>query len=197
MAAPRKKPAPKVRAERPISPPEAYIIFERMIIPEQNAVLLTYLTTFIQQGVKHVAVAISSPGGGVPAAFALYNTLRGLPVHVTMHNVGIISSAANVVFVGGDTRVASPDASFNFHAPTITLDGDFDVTALRQNANDLETGEERTRLVLVDRTDMTSSRIDALKRDSETLDAGQAAELGLISATAPFQVPEGTPVVTV
>lgn len=118
-------------------------------------------------------------------------------MYVTMHNVGIVSSAANVVFVAGDTRLASPDASFNFHAPTVTLDGDFDVTALRQNADDLETGEQRTRLVLAKRTGMGGSRIDALKRDSETLDAGQAAELGLISTTAAFQVPEGVPIVTV
>jgi ATP-dependent protease ClpP protease subunit len=196
MAATRKPAAKKQTAKAP-GPPEAYIIFERMIIPEQNAGLLTWMTTFIQQEIKHVAIAISSPGGGVPAAFALYNTLRGLPVHVTMHNVGIVSSAANVVFVGGDTRVASADASFNFHAPTVALDGDFDVTALRQNADDLETGEQRTRLVLAERTRMSGSRIDALKRNSETLDAGQAAKLGLISTTAAFQVPEGVPVVTV
>jgi ATP-dependent protease ClpP protease subunit len=197
MAAPTKKPAPKRPAAKAPSPPEAYIIFERMIIPEQNAALLTWVTTFIQQGVKHVAVAIASMGGGVPAAFALYNTLRGLPVHVTMHNVGIVSSAAIVVFVAGDTRVASADASFNFHAPTTALNGDFDVTALRQKADDLETSERRTRLVLVERTGMSVSRIDALKGDSETLDAGQAAELGLIGMTAPFQVPDGVPVVTV
>lgn len=193
-----RKPATKAkRAAKAPGPPEGYILFERMIIPEQNANLLTYLTTFIQGGASHVAVAISSPGGDVQAAFALYNTLLGLPVHVTMHNLGIVSSAANVVFVGGDTRLAAPDASFNFHAPTITLNGDFDATALRQNANDLETGEQRTRIVLEERTGMSGSRIDELKRDSETLDAGQAVELGLISATAPFQVPEGMPVVTV
>ena len=191
------KPAAKKQMAKAPGLPEAYIIFERMIIPEQNAALMTYMTTFIQQGVKHVAVAISSPGGGVPASLALYNTLRGLPVHVTMHNVGMVSSAANVVFVGGDTRVASPDASFNFHAPTVTLDGDFDVRALRQNADDLETGEQRTRLVLAERTAMSGSRIDALKRNSETLNAGQAVELGLISTTAAFQVPEGVPIVTV
>jgi len=197
MAAPRKKPATKQRPAKAPSPPEAYIIFERMIIPEQNAALLTWVTTFIQQGLKHVAVAISSPGGGVPAAFALYNTLRGLPVHLTMHNVGMISSAANVAFVAGDTRVAAADASFNFHAPTVTLNGDFDVTALRQSADDLETGEQRTRLVLAKRTGMSGSRIDALKRNSETLDVSQATELGLISTTAPFHVPEGVPTVTV
>jgi len=192
-----KKPATKKQMSKAPGPPEAYIIFERAIGPEQNAGLMQYVTTFIGQGVKHVAVAISSLGGGVPAAFALYNTLRGLPVHVTMHNVGMVSSAANVVFVGGDTRVASPDASFNFHAPTVTLDGDFDVRALRQNAEDLETGEQPTRLVLAERTGMSGSRIDALKMNSETLDAGQAAELGLISTTATFRVPEGVPVVTV
>ncbi len=192
-----KKPATKKQTAKAPSPPEAYIVFERMIIPEQNAGLLTWVITFIQQEIKHFAIAISSPGGDVQAAFALYNTLLGLPVHVTMHNVGMVSSAANVVFVGGDTRVASADASFNFHAPTVTLNGDFDVTGLRQSADDLEKGEQRTRRLLEERTGMSGSRIDSLKQNSETLDAGQAVELGLASTTATFRVPEGVPVVTV
>jgi ATP-dependent protease ClpP protease subunit len=196
MAATR-KPAAKKRTAKAPTPPEAYIIFERMIGPEQNAGLLSLVTTFAQQGVKHITVAISSPGGDVQAAFALFNTLRGLPVHVTMHNVGMVSSAANVVFVGGDTRIASADAGFNFHAPTVTLNGDMDVTALRQTAKDLKTGEQRTRRVLEDRTGMSGPRIDALKRNSQTLDADQAVKLGLISTTEDFQVPEGVPAVTV
>jgi ATP-dependent Clp protease, protease subunit len=189
--------ATKTKAAATPGPPEAYIIFERMIGPEQNAGLLSFVTTFAQQGAKHVAVAISSPGGDVQAAFALFNTLRGLPVHVTMHNVGMVSSAANIAFVGGDTRIASSDAAFNFHAPTVTLNGDMDVTALRQTAKDLKTGEERTRRVLEDRTEMSRTRIDSLKRNSQTLDADQAIEVGLISTTAEFQVPRGVPLVTV
>lgn len=49
MAATR-KPATKKRAAKAPGPPEAYIIFERAIIPEQNAALMTYVTAFIQQG---------------------------------------------------------------------------------------------------------------------------------------------------
>jgi len=196
MAAPR-KPARKPRTPKPPGPPDGYVLFSRMIGPEQNAGLVQHLTNFIQAGASHVVVAISSPGGGVQPAFALYNTLRALPLHVTMHNIGVVQSAANVVFVGADTRLADASATFKFHQPTATLEGEYDATDLRQHTKDLTLGEKRTRRVLEGRTGMTGARIDTLKRQAETVSATGAVKLGLISGVGTFQIPEGVPTVTV
>src|SRR6266536_1225344 len=43
--------------------------------------------------------ALSSPGGSVAAGITLYNLLRGLPVHIVMHNTVSVDSIATVIFV--------------------------------------------------------------------------------------------------
>ena len=49
-------------------------------------------------------------------AFHAYNTIRGLPVDVTVYNTGKIGSSANVIFLAGQERLCSPAASFMFHS---------------------------------------------------------------------------------
>jgi len=45
----------------------------------------------------------------------LYNFIRSLPVKTIMHNIGIIDSIANVVFLAANERYANPSSSFLFH----------------------------------------------------------------------------------
>ncbi len=180
-------------------PSDAYVIFPRMIIPEMAAGLLGAITGLMNGGAQRITVSISSVGGGIPAAFSLYNNLRALPVHLTLHNIGHIASAANVVFVAGDERSASPKATFMFHAPTVTIEGgaELDETLLTQHAKDLADGEGRTREVLKERTKMTAVKIDALKCGQNTLGTDAAKRLGLIDHVVDLQIPEGAQVVTI
>jgi ATP-dependent protease ClpP protease subunit len=181
------------------APPDAYILFPRMIIPETAAGLLGAVTSLLNEGAHRLTVSMSSVGGGIPAAFALYSNLCALPVHLTMHNIGDIQSAANVVFVAGDERSASPKSNFTFHAPTVTFqaEAEVDETLLTQHAKDLAEGETRTRTVLKERTRMTAAKIDALKRGQNTVDSDTARRLGLIDRIVDLQIPEGAHVVTV
>jgi ATP-dependent protease ClpP protease subunit len=91
--------------------------------------------------------------------------LRSLPVKLTMHNIGHVASAANVVFLAGEERTASPRPTFMFHAPTFTVEGEaeLDAVVLMQRAKDLSDGDARTCEVLAERTRMTSAQIEALK----------------------------------
>jgi ATP-dependent protease ClpP protease subunit len=180
-------------------PSDAYVIFSRMIIPEMTAALLSAVTTLMREGTQRLTISMSSVGGGVPMAFSLYNNLRALPIHITMHNSGDIASAANVVFVAGDERSASPKSTFMFHAPTMTVaaGAEFDETLLIQHAKDLADGESRTREVLKGRTKMTAAKVDALKRGQNTLDTDAAKQLGLIDRVIDLQIPEGAQIVTV
>ncbi len=180
-------------------PSDAYVIFSRMIIPEMTAALLNAVTTFMREGAQSLTISMSSVGGGVPVAFALYNNLRALPVHITMHNSGDIASAANVVFVAGDKRSASPRSTFMFHAPTVTIEtgAELDETLLNQHAKGLADGESRTREVLKARTKMTAAKIDALKRGQNTLGTDAAKRLRIIDRVVDLQIPEGAQVVAV
>ena len=45
----------------------------------------------------------------------LYNYIKSLSVKVVMHNVGLVNSIANVIFLAGNERYAVPHSSFLFH----------------------------------------------------------------------------------
>lgn len=63
----------------------------------------------------------SSNGGGVDAGVTLYNYLKSLPIEIVMHNIGSIDSIANVVFMAGKKRYASPHAVFLFHGVVMNI----------------------------------------------------------------------------
>jgi ATP-dependent Clp protease, protease subunit len=193
-------PAAKKRAaQSPPPTPDAYVIFPRAIIPEMAANLLGAVTSLMNTGAKNICVSFSSVGGGVPAAFALHNNLRSLPVRLRMHAIGDVESAANVVFVAGAERTASPRSRFLFHAPTLTVEAgtELDATLLVQRAKDLAEGEARTREVLKARTNMTAATIDKLKQGQNSVDTGDAERFGLIDRVVELKIPDGARVLTV
>lgn len=63
----------------------------------------------------HLHYSISSGGGDLISAFAVFNELKGMPVKVTTHNAGAIDSAAIMPFMVGERRTASPASAFFFH----------------------------------------------------------------------------------
>src|SRR5438045_924707 len=69
----------------------------------------------VTAGTKEIQILFSSSGGLVDEGFALHNFLRALPVKLTMHAIGYVDSMALVVFLAGEIRFCSPDATFLFH----------------------------------------------------------------------------------
>jgi ATP-dependent Clp protease protease subunit len=54
-----------------------------------------------------VSVRINSPGGSVFEGYAIYNALKRHDGKVTTYNDGLAASAASIVFLSGEERVAS------------------------------------------------------------------------------------------
>lgn len=69
----------------------------------------------ITTGTREIQILFSSGGGAVDEGFALYTFLRALPVKLTMHAIGNVDSIALVVFLAGEHRFCSPNATFLFH----------------------------------------------------------------------------------
>lgn len=184
-------------AQEAVAPsPDVYILLARPIIPANVGTLQGLLTNAIQLGYREVTLSMTSPGGGVAAAFGLYQTLRALPVRLTTHNIGQVGSAANVVFLAGARRSASLEAKFSFHEPAAEIEAGTELTAaeLREMASDLASNGVRTNRVLEDRTNMSLTQIRALKRGSRLVDADFALNAGIISEIRDLQIPEGVPV---
>ncbi len=73
-------------------------------------------------GKGEIVVEIRSPGGIAQAGFQLYDLFRSRPDVVTFA-AGECCSAAVVAFLGGSTRVVSPDAKLMIHGSSIDTRG--------------------------------------------------------------------------
>jgi ATP-dependent protease ClpP protease subunit len=88
---------------------------EGKIDPTSANNLIQFLGSLIPQNPAHVTIAMSCPGGNVVAGISIYNAMRAMPYAITTHNIGNVDSIANVVFLGGVDRYASPASTFMFH----------------------------------------------------------------------------------
>jgi ATP-dependent Clp protease, protease subunit len=102
----------------------------------------------IKAGTKDVTILISSPGGDVTAGLLAYNYLHGMAgrINITTYNLGVVDSAANMIFCAGKYRYALPGSRFLLHSAFVTVGGgaNLDVTVLNvqlqqiNNMNDLQ-----------------------------------------------------------
>lgn len=67
------------------------------------------------KGFLEVNLCISSVGGILDHTYYLFNTIEALNVNMITWNVGNIQSAANIIFLCGDHRYATPGSTFFFH----------------------------------------------------------------------------------
>lgn len=65
--------------------------------------------------VTHVHLAIQTLGGSVSDGIALFNIFRQFPTPLTLYNIGSVSSAGVVAFLGAPNRLASPLSTFMIH----------------------------------------------------------------------------------
>jgi ATP-dependent protease ClpP protease subunit len=95
-------------------PPEVYAIFCGGIDQAMAQKIVNNLTAASVQKVKHVHLLFQSAGGYVGDGVFLYNLFRSIPVELTLYNVGQISSAGVVAYLGAKRRKTS--ASRDLHA---------------------------------------------------------------------------------
>lgn len=62
-----------------------------------------------------IRLLLNSGGGNIRSGIYCYTMLRALPVNLTTHNVGVVESIANVIYLAGERRYVAPIASFMFH----------------------------------------------------------------------------------
>ena len=76
--------------------------------------LIAAVNTF-RPNAHSITLCLSSNGGYTEQAFYAYEVLRALPVRIHTINLGIVHSAANIIFMAGENRIATPEAYFLFH----------------------------------------------------------------------------------
>lgn len=94
-----------------------YYLLMDEISPETVAPVIKWVLeeNFSKKKKKALNLVISSGGGNLEAAFALVDIIKGstIPVHTT--GIGIVGSAALVIFLSGTTRTLTPNTSVLSH----------------------------------------------------------------------------------
>lgn len=141
-----------------------------------------------------IKLYISSKGGDTVAGYTAYNFLKSLPVKVSTHNLSNVESIANVIFMAGSSRTASPLSRFLLHP----LHWGFgtpqaDHSRIREWTACLDDDLDRFVKILDFETQGLNLAEQPLWRDLITngtiLDTDRASEFGLIAGTDNSKIP--------
>lgn len=150
-------------------------------------------------GATEIYLNIASPGGRTQIGFALYNSLRSLPIKVTTHSMGFVDSAAVFVFLAGEERIATPISSFMIHRPTQDLPhaAEFGRFHLALLARELECDEEFIKDIFLQRTKLTEGEVISMLSEGRRLRPQEALTAGIVSRIELFAPPLGSHVQTI
>lgn len=174
----------------------AYISFSAEIIPFTTESLIALIGNLVNQGIKHIYLMISTPGGNVMNGLNLYNFLSGLPIKLTTHNVGNVDSIGNAVFLAGSERFACPHSTFMFHGVGFDLPGPgrIEEKFLRERLDSILSDQHRIGAILEERTKLAKDQIEGLFREAQTKDAAFAVSCGVVNEIRNLQIPTGAPI---
>jgi ATP-dependent Clp protease, protease subunit len=180
------------------TPKTAYISFSADINPTATETLIATLGNAVNQGVKNIYLMISTPGGSVMNGLNVYNVLRGLPVHLTTHNVGNVDSIGNAIFLAGKTRFACPHSTFMFHGVASQVQGNawLGEKDLLERIGAVQADQKRIGSIIKERTRIDEAAISSLFLEAKTKDADFALGCGIVEEIREVQIPSGSPIIS-
>lgn len=172
-------------------PGGCYIGFNAIIDRKAAEQLVQAAAQASQAGFPEVTLCLSSLGGDVDQAFYALNMLRALPIKVHTHAVASISSCTNVVYLAGDRRTASPEATFYFHLTSRPTPPRLFATSAHGVFNSLASDDRRAVDVLTQYASVEEAVAWSWIRGEWTLTAKEAADNGLAHSVEALIIPPG------
>jgi ATP-dependent protease ClpP protease subunit len=174
-----------------------YISFDAEINVKTVEQLKAATFNFVQQGYEHIYYLISTAGGEVRPGISLYNTLKGLPVETTMHNVGAVDSIGNAIFLAGKNRYACKHSTFMFHGVGINPAQGTRInrTACQELIDTILADERKIAGIVANETSLKGEDIDSLFAQSVTRNVDFAIQNGFIGDVREVSIPKGAQVV--
>ena len=176
-----------------------YVSFSAEINVNTTESLLAALANLANQGVSEVCLLLATPGGEVAHGISLYNMLRAFPFKLVTHNVSSVDSIGNAVFLAGEERYASPQATFLFHGVQAGVQAgvtQLDATKLRECLGNIDADELRIGSIIGERTKLTEPQVRAFFREAHTMHAAEAVSAGIVDEIRDIKIPPGSPVAT-
>lgn len=145
-----------------------------------------------------VYLCMSSLGGYIADGVYLYNHLRSLPLEISVHNTGNISSIAVAVFVAAEKRYCSRHGLFMIHPSTIGPFPDgLPAEKLDSALKAALAEEERTENILRERTSLPEDLLNARRFKDVHIRPAEALGHGLVHAVCDFSLPKGNEIVQI
>lgn len=190
-------PSPEITSTPAPPPKTIYVSFSAEVTTQTTEALLGVMAQQVQQGMQHVYLMLSTPGGHVTCGINIYNVLRAMPFHLTTHNVGNVDSIGNVVFLAGVERYACPHSTFMFHGVGFDVQQAvrFEEKLLRERLQGLESDQKRIGSILKERTTIDPEEVDRLFYEMKTVDAAYARSHGIVDDIRDVKIPLGVPVI--
>ena len=123
---------------------------------------------------EDIELIISSYGGDLDHALAVYKLLKPISDKITAKVIGKVASAATVILLAADKRIADQDAELLIHFPSTELRGTAD--ELEETAMELRKYEGRLKEIY-----SSVAGAETLLKEERWLTAKEALEAGLIT----------------
>jgi ATP-dependent Clp protease protease subunit len=175
-----------------------YISFSGPINQMSTQLVISQVVGLVTQGVTDIHLLMSTPGGEVMSGITLYNTLRGLPIHLTTHNVGNVDSIGTAVYLAGERRLACAQATFMFHGVGFATNGiqQFQERRLLEHLEALRADQGRINAILQERSKLTAEECERLTLQQQTKDSSYAVGHGIAHRVQAVHVPLGSRLVS-
>lgn len=158
------------------------IIFLGTPIDSQVANLVVAQLLFLnrEDPEKEIQMYINSPGGGVYAGLAIYDTMQMIPNPISTYAVGAAASFGTVLLTAGTKgrRYALPHATIHMHQPLGGAEGQ--ASDIEIQAREILRLKARLNEILAYHTGKTPAEIEKDTERDHYLDAQAAADYGLI-----------------
>ena len=172
-----------------------YISFSSEVNQQTTEVLLGTFGKLVNSGVRDIVLMLSTLGGGAANGLTIYNTLRGLPISLTTHNVGTVNSIGNVIYLAGDKRYACKSSSFMFHGVGFSINqpARFEEKDLREKLDSLNNDQGLIADIINERTDINAEEANDLFLRTAFLKSDEACQKGIVHKIRAAEVPKGSP----
>lgn len=141
------------------------------------------IKVLVVDGCKEIQVRITSYGGCLYTALAIYDALRAASaagVTITGRVYGVAASAATVVLMGCDKREMSPKSEIMIHEPSTCIYGK--VSEMQADLDSLRECWERMCSIYAERTGRTAAEIAAAHTSDVWYTSEQALAGGWVDA---------------
>ena len=161
--------------------------------------LIDQVRELTEKGVPRVTVLISSPGGNVYAGLLAHNFLKGSPIELTTHNIGICDSITAIIYAAGSRRLSVPHGRFLLHGVSASFPANsaLSETQLEERVATLKSDTDNIAGVIAGVTDKTEPFVHAQMRQGVTLEPEKAVEWGLVHEIVEELHPPGAQVIRV